>query len=228
MHAHETLDESELQTTILSFGATDIGFADITQLHIPHRPRAISICVKLLDCVVDEIDSEPTQAYYAHYKAVNALLNDISLRIAMKLESLGWNAYPIAASQSTAQREDYRAQFSHKTAATLAGLGSIGKNGLFLHRDYGPRVRLATILTDAPLHCGTPITESYCADCNLCVKACPAGALHGINWTQQTARETIYDPRMCSDFMSPHFGQIGRGFVCGVCMTVCPRGQINE
>ena len=35
-------------------------------------------------------------------------------------------------------------------AACLAGLGSMGRSGLFLHRRWGPRVRLATLFTDWP------------------------------------------------------------------------------
>lgn len=225
MNENKTVSQNSVRSLLLSYGASDAGTADITRLEIAGYPRAVSICVKLLDSVIDEIDSEPTQAYYAHYKAVNGLLNELSLRCAMHLEQRGWRAYPIAASQSTAQREEYRANFPHKTAATLAGLGSIGKNGLFLHEGFGPRVRLATVLTDAPLSCGTPVTDSVCGSCTLCVNACPAGALHGKNWTQNTPREMIYDPRMCSDFMGAHFGQIGRGFVCGICMAVCPKGK---
>ncbi|MFA0815196.1 MAG: 4Fe-4S double cluster binding domain-containing protein [Anaerofustis sp.] len=222
-----SLTES-LKNILHAQGAADTGMADITCLGIEHYPHAVSICVKLLDSVIDEIDTEPTQTYYAHYKAVNGLLNELSLRCAMHLEQQGWKAYPIAASLSTMQKEEYRANFPHKTAATLAGLGSIGKNGLFLHRQFGPRVRLATVLTDAPLSCGMPVTKSDCGSCDLCVKACPAGALHGINWTQKISREMIYDPRMCSDFMGAHFGQIGRGFVCGICMAVCPKGEQSK
>jgi epoxyqueuosine reductase len=38
-----------------------------------------------------------------------------------------------------------------KDAATLAGLGCIGKNNLFVNPDYGPRIRLRAIILDAKL-----------------------------------------------------------------------------
>ena len=47
------------------------------------------------------------------------------------------------------------ADFPHKTAANMAGLGFIGKSVLFISNEFGPRVRLATVLTDAPLNVGT-------------------------------------------------------------------------
>jgi epoxyqueuosine reductase QueG len=218
-------DEKKLKQMILSFGASDCGFADCTELGSVPFPRAVSVCIKLLDAVVDEIDTEPTFTYYAHYKAVNELINQITLKTAMFLEQQGFRAYPIPASQSVGPRDNYAALFPHKTAATLAGLGFIGKSGLLIHKEFGPRLRLGTILTDAPLSCGEPVKECLCGNCDLCVRACPAGALHNTIWTQDMPRQKIYDPRMCSDFMSNHFGHIGHGFVCGICMAVCPRGK---
>jgi hypothetical protein len=113
-------DEKKLKQMILSFGASDCGFADCTELGSVPFPRAVSVCIKLLDAVVDEIDTEPTFTYYAHYKAVNELINQITLKTAMFLEQQGFRAYPIPASQSVGPRDNYAALFPHKTAATLA------------------------------------------------------------------------------------------------------------
>ena len=222
------MDRNKIQTFLSDQGANDVGFADITKFDLPKYPRAISICVKLLDSVVDEVEYAPTYAYYAHYKTVNALLDQLMLKTAMKIEEAGYAAYPIAASQSIGKRSDYKGIFSHKAAATLAGLGWIGKSGLLIHNTYGPRLRLGTILTDMPFECDTPIVSSKCVDCAICVEKCPASALYGINWCQSTERDKIYDPKACSEFMSNHFSDIGRGFVCGICMAVCPKGQRNN
>jgi epoxyqueuosine reductase len=66
--------------------------------------------------------------------------------------------------------------FNHKMAATTAGLGWIGKNGLLISPDYGPRLSLVTVLTDAPLAPDPPMEHSLCGDCTLCVQYCPSRA----------------------------------------------------
>lgn len=152
------MDREALQIKLLDWGANDVGFADIGQFDMLHYPRAISICVRLLDSVIDEIEYEPTYTYYAHYKTVNALLDQLILKTATEIEKTGYAAYPIAASQSIGNRSDYRAVFSHKAAATLAGLGSIGKNGLFytIHSvlvfAWGQYLPICRLRVGKPLH----------------------------------------------------------------------------
>ncbi len=216
---------ADLKKLILDLGASDVGFADISVFDIKGYDKAVSITVKMLDSIVDEIKNAPTYEYYAHYKAVNELINHITLRTSLYLEKLDYYARPVSASQSTGNREDYTSSFSHKSAATLSGMGTVGKSGLFVHHIYGPRVRLGTILTNAPLTCGEPNLSSDCGECIICVKACPASALKGVLWQQGMPRNELYDPASCSRFMSNHFSRIGRGFVCGICMAVCPKGK---
>ncbi len=64
--------------------------------------------------------------------------------------------------------------FSHRHAATRAGLGEFGYNNLVLTREFGPRQRFNSIITDAELVPDPLITEPVCLrdECNLCLKAC--------------------------------------------------------
>jgi len=64
--------------------------------------------------------------------------------------------------------------FSHRHAATRAGLGEFGYNNLVLTREFGPRQRLNSIVTDAELVPDPLITEPICLrdKCGLCLKAC--------------------------------------------------------
>jgi epoxyqueuosine reductase QueG len=64
--------------------------------------------------------------------------------------------------------------FSHRHAATRAGLGEFGYNNLLLTREYGPRQRLNSIITDAELVPDPLIDEPICLrdQCGLCLKAC--------------------------------------------------------
>jgi epoxyqueuosine reductase QueG len=106
----------------------------------------------------------------------------------------------------------------------LAGLGSIGKSGLFLHRIYGSRVRLGTLFTDYPLDLDKPKEEieDYCLKCDICVKACPASAISGRAFDPMNPDLKIIDPEKCSNHMKTAYKMIGRGAVCGICVSVCP------
>ncbi len=208
-----------------TFGSSDIGFSNVEGLNDKGYSYAVSVFVKLLDGVVNEIESSPTYEYYSHYKSVNTLINDLTLRIATLIESEGYTALTVSSSQSVGERESYKGMFPHKTAATRSGKGYVGKSGLFIHEDFGPRLRIGTILTDAPLIVGEPKEDSDCGSCNLCAKACPASAIVGNNWYAGIERKDLYDPKACSEFMKNHFSHIGNGFVCGICMKVCPKGK---
>lgn len=59
-------------------------------------------------------------------------------------------------------------------AAKACGIGMAGRDGKVINREYGPFMRYAFIVTDAPLETNAPYTEDLCADCEECVKACPA------------------------------------------------------
>lgn len=64
-------------------------------------------------------------------------------------------------------------------AARICGLGSAGKRGNLLTREFGPFVRTAFIVTDAPLEFDEPFTDELCDDCGLCAASCPGHALDG-------------------------------------------------
>jgi len=225
------LQLEELEQLLSGSGATFTGYSDVTgktgcfsNLHY-----AITIGVRLSDAIIDEISDKPTFTYFHHYRTVNALLDQIALRGTLYIQDHGFNAVAVPASQTVNDTDlPYSGIFPHKTAAVLAGLGSIGKNALFIHKEYGPRVRLATILTDMPVtqmgsaSCDGNETVSPCLNCDLCVKACPAMALTGKQWREGIARDEIVDARACSDYMNARFKHIGRGSVCGICIRVCP------
>jgi epoxyqueuosine reductase QueG len=64
--------------------------------------------------------------------------------------------------------------FSHRHAATRAGLGEFGLNNLVLTRQFGPRQRFNSIVTDADLIPDPLIEKPICLRerCRLCLNAC--------------------------------------------------------
>ncbi len=91
--------------------------------------------------------------------------------------------------------------FAHKTAATQAGLGWIGKTGLFVSPEAGPKVRLATVFTDLDLDVGVPVTEGRCGSCHGCLDACPAGAGRDVAWQAGMTRDSLFDAAACEQHM---------------------------
>ncbi len=216
----------ELEAIVYGMGGTFFGTSRVGE-HLPEElkkyPFAITFGVRLSDAIIDEIGDKPTFTYFNHYRSVNTLIDQISLRVVLALQAEGKRGYSIAASQSIPSAPiPYSGIFPHKTGAVLAGLGWIGKNGLFIHKDYGPRVRLGTVLTEMELPCENKILQDKCSSCNSCVNACPALALTGNKWEIGKPRENVVDARACSEYMNRNFKHIGRGSVCGICVKVCP------
>lgn len=220
--------EKELKAILEKNGATLVGFSDLgenTPAEFPHLRYAVTIVRRLSDTIVETIDGRPTIMYFHHYRTTNTKLDLLALDAVDFLEGKGFSALPIAASQSTnIDKDAYRGVFSHKKAAVLAGLGFIGKNALFITPEYGSKVRLATVLTDMPLVAEKPLIERGCGDCEICKNACPAKAITGKNYVYGEARDTIFDARRCSEHMKT-YKDIGRGAVCGICMSVCPHNK---
>lgn len=222
------MDTQKLTELLIDSGASFVGFSDVAgklASRFRHLHYAVTAGIRLSDAIIDEISDKPSFTYFHHYRTVNALLDQITLRGLIYIQQHHYNAMAVPASQTVNDMDDpYMGIFPHKTAAVMAGLGSIGKNGLFLHKTYGPRVRLATVLTDMPLvSAGTDVDRIYtCSSCNKCVEACPAMALTGREWHEGAPRDEIVDAKACSDYMNQNFKQIGRGSVCGICIKVCP------
>ncbi|MEM3041287.1 MAG: 4Fe-4S binding protein, partial [Nitrososphaerota archaeon] len=202
-----------LRDLAYSLGADLFGVADLSIArefigrqggeHISRFPRALSVGFRLLDPVVNELHQHENisaiYGYRALYNSVNANLDRIALLLAKKIQELGFKAYPIPPSQ-TIDNNRLEGIISHKLAANLAGLGWIGKSCLLITPKWGPRVRLTTVLTDAPLKTGTPLAN-LCDDCRQCVEICPAKAITGIPWNPSEPRDVRFKAWLCKEYV---------------------------
>ncbi len=218
----------ELSSKLIEWGASFVGFSNVEKSlsdSLKELKYAITIGVRLSDFIIDEIEDKPTYTYFHHYRTVNTLIDQITLRGKLLIQDKGYKALGVPASQTVNDVEDaYSGIFPHKTAAVMAGLGWIGKSGLFISDKYGPRVRLGTILTDMNVPAVNNIQKPGCGSCKECVVNCPAMAITGALWEEGCERSLIIDAKACSDYMKEKFKHIGRGSVCGICIKVCPKG----
>ncbi|MBE5040061.1 4Fe-4S double cluster binding domain-containing protein [Ructibacterium gallinarum] len=223
MTENERLHRKKITDFLIENGAGQVGFCHLAADNPFHLTYAVSYTIPLSDVIIDQIETAPTHTYFHHYRSVNALIDRLSLQCGRMLERMGYHYVPVPASQSV---NGLQGIFSHKYAAVSAGLGTVGKSGLFLSKENGPRVRLGTVLTDCPFE--NPVSApmaSPCKNCMRCVNACPAMAITGMEWEPGAPREEIIDALACSQYMKQNFQQIGRGAVCGICMRVCPAGR---
>ncbi len=108
---------------------------------------------------------------------------------------------------------------STRHAAVEAGIGIFGKSRLLITPRFGPRQRLAAIVTDAEFAPDEKITSAEAGrlcptGCTSCIDACPGRAISsdGLAWEK------------CNDVIRPHNGQYGYS-ACSECMTSCPIGK---
>ena len=206
------------------WGAADLGgFATPQDLAGRGFPRALAFALPMQPRIMAGIQAGPNQAYADEYARVNRRINELAARLAAEIVSRGFRAQPLAASERT-DKVNIKGDFPHKTAATRAGLGWIGRHCQLVTSTFGPWVRLGTVFTDLDLPCGPALKRSFCGRCNRCVDACPARALTGAAWRPGLPREAILDVRACDHWKKEHYFQYHQGHNCGICAAVCPYG----
>ena len=215
--------EKDIKEIVKSSGGAFCGFAEFEHDGLS---TAISYGVKLSDFVLSQIEDAPTYTYFTHYRTANALIDRIGFLVGNYIESKGYLYMPIPASQTVGGHSTYRGEVSHKRAAYLAGLGHIGKNALFIHSEYGSKVRLGTIFTNMPLEAGGPLADDICKGCKVCTSVCPAQAIYGKKFDPANPEEDLLDRKACSDYMKKAYQHIGRGSVCGICIKNCPHNKL--
>jgi epoxyqueuosine reductase QueG len=216
-------------------GAHLVGIADLDSLknRIPTTPKnllqaykyAVSVAIGLDDEIIDSIEGRPTPEYAEHYRRINASLNALTKGIVQWIIQQGYHAESIPASHIV-DVSKLLGNVSHKAVARMAGIGWQGKSLLIVSPEYGPRIRLATVLTDMPLEPDSPV-KNRCGKCIACVKACPSYAIKNIPTDSHYASrdEALYFSR-CADKTKEFDAIPGIGArICGVCVKVCPIGK---
>lgn len=218
---------TELTELLRTEGVNLVGFADITNLPGDARcelPRAVSFAVALRPDIITSILDGPTVQYHKEYVRANRLLDGLSCTAAQLLRDYGFRSVSSAATNEGIDPKTHSTRLPHKTVATRAGIGWIGKCALLITKDYGSAIRINRVLTDAPLPTAVPITESMCGDCRTCVDACPGHAPSGKTWSEGLHRDEFYNAFECRK--AARKLAVGRTGIqetfCGICIAVCP------
>ena len=215
----------ELKQVLLSSGASLVGFADLESIPEAIRegfPCAVSIAVALKPKIMLKIANGPTMEYFDDYSRANKLLSELGSSAALFFEEKGFAARMVVPTTEGYNRGTNSVPFQHKTAATRAGLGWIGKCALLITREFGSAIRLVTVLTDALLPVGEPVESSACGECAECVERCPAGAPTGREWEVGMERDEFFNASLCRNKAKELSGKIGLNkTICGICIAAC-------
>ena len=122
--------ESAISALIPDKNAYLVGYADLQDLikdRYDYR-YAVVVAKKLDDGIIDAIADGPTLEYFNLYKSSNEELSRIVTQISSEMNARGIDNHAIIATGDNRERDiDYenklRYKFSHKMAATRAGLG---------------------------------------------------------------------------------------------------------
>ena len=156
--------------------------------YLPAARSVVVLAAKIPDAIIEVAghydDPGKTLSPYMWYgyPVMNWDLSSAASRVARFLEIHGFKGLPFPPTGLLYKFGD-RADFSHRHAAVAAGLGEFGWSGLLLTPQFGPRQRLVSIVTDAPLE-ASPMYDGprLCrpTSCKrVCVSACPTRAMTG-------------------------------------------------
>lgn len=199
-------------------------FGDIPEDYYPQRvwPLANTVIALGAPQWLPIVNAAPSELGREQYLITNALLDEAAYRLAAFLNRNGWAAINICRDgygDVGALRQNMAAVFSHVWAAHYAGLGRVGWNHTLLTREYGPRLRLVSVLTALEVEGDPLIEEELCSRCLLCRKICPSEALAG----DQNSRFADMDKQRCLQ-QGHRLRQAFRN-PCGFCTKVCPVGE---
>jgi epoxyqueuosine reductase QueG len=173
---------------------------------------------EILDLVVPEKqvgEAAARELYGPHLDYLNGRLNRGLYALARTLHEGGYRALPLPSQGTPTDARFQRGILSFKHAAEYAGLGRIGRSSLLVTPRFGPRVRLACLLTDAVLPASPRATADPCGDCpGICIETCPAGAL---------GTPAPGEPYAINKFACASYRQ-GAG-CCSTCLSACPAGK---
>lgn len=217
-----------LKEKALELGASVVGIAEATQFdQAPEKHKPTDIledATAVISMGVVQPKAIITQAKPSQYTRnifTNAgICDQIASRLSIWLEDQGFDAIPISARfmYMDALSGEFRGDLSHKHAAMLAGLGEIGINTLLLNPQFGIRLSLVSVITNATVLPDSPFTGSLClgSECLKCVRACPVGALSPTG---------EIDKEKCAKHYRQHpdiFFETWGLYFCRECRKLCP------
>jgi reductive dehalogenase len=219
-----------IKTWARKLGALNIGITELHEYHlysvggryyrydrevINSHPFAIAVIVEM-----DYLMMSASPAAPAVMESAQQYLNSgsIATQIAQFIRNLGYSARA---------HIDANYELICPLVARDAGLGEIGRMGLLITPDYGPRVRISVVTTDLPLIIDHPTHDpsvlDFCTKCKKCAGNCPAQA---ISYEKREEINGALRWQINSEACYSYWCKVGTD--CGKCIAVCPYSHSNN
>jgi len=191
------------------------------------RPRALwppakTVIVIGMEMPLPIVETTPSVLHKELYDTSNRKLDQLAYDLTRFLNRLGQASFFFPRDgygSLRALRENNLAAFSHVMAAKYAGLGTIGASHNLLTPEFGPRVRLVSVFTEASLPPDPLLEKELCIRCAACAKCCPKKAIR----MREDRVIADYDKTACLEMTEELTAR--RCYPCGICTKVCPIGK---
>ena len=190
------IDRQKLIGRAKKLGADVVGVADVESLvkagAVPHEPLAGARSAIVMGARQSHAALDSSVIQMAQHDTIFTYrkIDSTSHEIARVLEDAGHAAVAVPTYLPIDVSDEMLGmlgEVDHRRAAVEAGIGVYGLNNLLINEKFGPRLRLATVLTTAPIDPGRKLPKKVCNECGECVKACPVGALDDPGKTDKRA-----------------------------------------
>ncbi len=191
-----SLNKSTILQKSQELGLSLVGFTSTAALEekVPERYRPSQLAAHMKTLLVVAKRSY-TGLALAHHSGTRQYwggrllkrLEESCLKLAEFLEASGSASFPLSSLMvDFGEREGLdlcpAGQGSPllKIASVEAGLGTLGLNNMLLTPEFGPRIYLGGVLTEAKLEPGQPLEKELCLgleECGLCTAICPEDAI---------------------------------------------------
>ncbi|TFG32352.1 reductive dehalogenase [Candidatus Thorarchaeota archaeon] len=214
----------------LFFGADLVGIADLnrTWLYTHNRksepynvPESYTrVVVMAIEMDYDAIASSPTFTSAAATGLGYSMMAFIEAELASFIRRMGYNAMTCGNDVGMSV-----------PMAIDAGLGQYGRHGLLITKPYGPRVRIAKVLTDMPLIPDAldldfaKAVVRFCKICEKCATNCPSQSIpfgKEQTWEGKTKSNNPGIKKWYVNVETCYGFWIANGSECSNCIRSCP------